>query len=150
MTEKVKKKLQEVSAKVKEEEEKLGKEASDAVNRLGDKVRKAQGKTAKVDDNGTPDDWVEHEAWSRLILPSSTDRSTADISRADRSSCQQVREGRTPRVGATMPRFGLMFSGGCREDEHRLKGIKLTLRHHKNNDRPVASSQEVSITSSTK
>ncbi|WXG42957.1 MAG: hypothetical protein WED04_02605 [Promethearchaeati archaeon SRVP18_Atabeyarchaeia-1] len=42
---------------MKAEEEKLGKEASDAVDRTKDKVRSAQGKSAKkVDDNGTPTD----------------------------------------------------------------------------------------------
>ena len=57
MTEKIKKKIQETEDKWKAEEQKLGKEASDSLNKLKDKVRKATGKSdVTVDDNAVPPD----------------------------------------------------------------------------------------------
>jgi hypothetical protein len=57
MAEKIKKKIQEESAKVKAEEAKLGKEIADAGNNLRAKLGKAAGKSnMKVDDNAVPDD----------------------------------------------------------------------------------------------
>jgi hypothetical protein len=57
MGEKIKKKLQEESAKFKASEAKLGKEISDAGDKIVAKVRKATGKpSAKVDDDATPPD----------------------------------------------------------------------------------------------
>jgi hypothetical protein len=57
MAEKIKKKIQEESAKVKAEEAKLGKEISGAGNNLIARLSKATGKSnAKVDDNAVPDD----------------------------------------------------------------------------------------------
>jgi hypothetical protein len=57
MTEKIKKKIQETEDKWKAEEQKLGKEASDGLNKLKEKVRKAAGKSdVTVDDNAVPPD----------------------------------------------------------------------------------------------
>jgi hypothetical protein len=57
MAEKIKKKLQEESAKLKAEEANLGKQMSEAGNKLRAKVRKAEGKPdVQVDDNATPPD----------------------------------------------------------------------------------------------
>jgi len=57
MAEKIKKKIQEESAKLKAEEAKLGKELADAGNNLKAKLSKAAGKSnVKVDDSAVPDD----------------------------------------------------------------------------------------------
>ena len=57
MAEKIKKKLQDESAKIKAQEAKLGKEISDAGDNLKAKLRKAEGKpSVKVDENEVPDD----------------------------------------------------------------------------------------------
>jgi len=57
MAEKIKKRIQDESNKIKAEEAKIGKEISDAGNNLKAKLRKAEGKSGvKVDDNEVPDD----------------------------------------------------------------------------------------------
>jgi hypothetical protein len=57
MAEKIKKKFKEESDKFKAEEAKLGKEISEAGDKLKAKVRKATGKPdVKVDDDATPPD----------------------------------------------------------------------------------------------
>lgn len=57
MTEKIKKKIQEESAKIRAEEAKIGKQFSDAGDKLKAKIRKAQGKSdVKVDDDAVPPD----------------------------------------------------------------------------------------------
>jgi hypothetical protein len=57
VTEKIKKKIKETEDKWKAEEQKLGKSAADAVDRLKAKVRKAEGKSdAQVDDDAVPPD----------------------------------------------------------------------------------------------
>ena len=57
MAEKIKKRIQDESNRIKAEESKIGKELSDAGNNLASKLRKAGGKSSvKVDDNEEPDD----------------------------------------------------------------------------------------------
>ena len=55
MAEKIKKKIQEESAKWKAEEAKLGKEISQVGDNIKAKLRKGGGKPS-VDDNAVPDD----------------------------------------------------------------------------------------------
>jgi hypothetical protein len=57
MAEKIRKKIQDESNKIRAEEAKIGKEISDAGNNLRATLRKAEGKSSvKVDDNEAPDD----------------------------------------------------------------------------------------------
>ena len=57
MTENIKKKIKETEDKWKAEEQKLGKAANDGINKLKEKVRKAEGKSdVTVDDNAVPPD----------------------------------------------------------------------------------------------
>ena len=57
MTENIRKKIKETEDKWKAEEQKLGKAANDGINKLKEKVRKAEGKSdVTVDDNAVPPD----------------------------------------------------------------------------------------------
>jgi hypothetical protein len=57
MAEKIRKKIQDESNKIRAEEAKIGKEITDAGNNLRATLRKAEGKSSvKVDDNEAPDD----------------------------------------------------------------------------------------------
>ncbi len=57
MADKIRKKIQEESAKIKAQEAKIGKQLSDAGDKLKAKVRKAEGKpSVQVEDDAVPPD----------------------------------------------------------------------------------------------